>query len=412
MSRRSKTILRLGIGLTVVALVAAGAWRVRRAQASADLPVAPARKTDFLVKVRCRGELKARRSVQLTAPVNVPNLQIVWLAPSGEPVKAGDPVIRFDPSSARQQLQEKEAGLRQATATLDQALAQERITKEQDKLDSGSTQYQLERAKLEASKAEIVSALQGEESRIDLGLAEQKVRVQDSTVKLHDASATAKIASLTRLREQAQADVDLVKKRLSQMELKAPIAGIVSYMTNYSQGWMNAKPFKVGDNAWPGSALAEIPDMNTLEMEGKLEEIDRGRVVSGQEAAVHVDAFPEKTFKGKLTGISPLTETTWEWPPTKNFRSYAQVEAAGSRLRPGMNGNMDVIVNRLPGAISVPAKALFSRNGKPIVYRSEKKGYFAAEVQLLARNPDEVAIKGINAGDLVTLVEPPQEQKQ
>jgi HlyD family secretion protein len=412
MSRRSKTILRLGIGLTVVALVAAGAWRVRRAQASADLPVAPARKTDFLVKVRCRGELKARRSVQLTAPVNVPNLQIVWLAPSGEPVKAGDPVIRFDPSSARQQLQEKEAGLRQATATLDQALAQERITKEQDKLDSGSTQYQLERAKLEASKAEIVSALQGEESRIDLGLAEQKVRVQDSTVKLHDASATAKIASLTRLREQAQADVDLVKKRLSQMELKAPIAGIVSYMTNYSQGWMNAKPFKVGDNAWPGSALAEIPDMNTLEMEGKLEEIDRGRVVSGQEAAVHVDAFPEKTFKGKLTGISPLTETTWEWPPTKNFRSYAQVEAAGSRLRPGMNGNMDVIVNRLPGAISVPAKALFSRNGKPIVYRSEKKGYFAQEVQLLARNPDEVAIKGINAGDLVTLVEPPQEQKQ
>jgi HlyD family secretion protein len=412
MSRRSKTILRLGIGLTVVALVAAGAWRVRRAQASADLPVAPARKTDFLVKVRCRGELKARRSVQLTAPVNVPNLQIVWLAPSGEPVKEGDPVIRFDPSSARQQLQEKEAGLRQATATLDQALAQERITKEQDKLDSGSTQYQLERAKLEASKAEIVSALQGEESRIDLGLAEQKVRVQDSTVKLHDASATAKIASLTRLREQAQADVDLVKKRLSQMELKAPIAGIVSYMTNYSQGWMNAKPFKVGDNAWPGSALAEIPDMNTLEMEGKLEEIDRGRVVSGQEAAVHVDAFPEKTFKGKLTGISPLTETTWEWPPTKNFRSYAQVEAAGSRLRPGMNGNMDVIVNRLPGAISVPAKALFSRNGKPIVYRSEKKGYFAQEVQLLARNPDEVAIKGINAGDLVTLVEPPQEQKQ
>src|SRR6266852_606001 len=136
MSRRSKTILRLGVGLTVVALLAAGAWRVRRAQAAADLPVAPARKTDFLVKVRCRGELKARRSVQLTAPVNVPNLQIVWLAPSGEPVKAGDPVIRFDPSSARQQLQEKEAGLRQATATLDQALAQERITKEQDTLDS------------------------------------------------------------------------------------------------------------------------------------------------------------------------------------------------------------------------------------------------------------------------------------
>src|SRR5215212_7982227 len=117
MSKSKKTILRVSIALTVLAVIAGGAWKVRRAQASVELPVAPARKTDFLVMVRCRGELKARRSVQLTAPV-VPNLQIVWLAPSGEPVKAGDPVIRFDPSSARQQLQEKEAGLRQATATL------------------------------------------------------------------------------------------------------------------------------------------------------------------------------------------------------------------------------------------------------------------------------------------------------
>src|ERR1700689_4496472 len=115
--------------------------------------------------VHCRGELKARRSVQLTAPVNVPDLQIVWLAPPGGTITAGQPVIRFDPSSARQQLQEKEAALRQAQATLDQELAQARITGEQDKLDLASAQYDVEKAQLEASKAEIVSAMQGEESR-------------------------------------------------------------------------------------------------------------------------------------------------------------------------------------------------------------------------------------------------------
>src|SRR4029077_369716 len=131
-------------------------------------------------------------------------------------------VIRFDPSSGKQQLQEKEAGIRQSQATLDQALAQARITAEQDKLDLAAACYELERAKLEASKAEIVSALQGEESRIDLGMAEQKVRVQDSTVKLHEASAKPKVASLPRLRDQAQAEVELVKRRLAQMEVKAP----------------------------------------------------------------------------------------------------------------------------------------------------------------------------------------------
>jgi Multidrug resistance efflux pump len=330
---------------------------------------------------------------------------------AGDPVKAGQPVIRFDPSSARQQLQEKQAGLNQAQATLDQATSQARITAEQDKLDLASAQYDVERARLEASKAEIVSALQGEESKIDLGLAEQKLRVTEATVKLHEASDKAKTASLTRLRDQAQAEVDLTNHRLAQMEIAAPSDGIIIYLSNFSQGWMNAKPFKVGDHAWPGGALAEIPDLSTLEMEGKVEEIDRGRIATGQAARIHIDAFPEKTLTGKLAGISPLTEQSFEWPPTRSFRGYAQIEQAGLRLRPGMNGGIDVIVNKLPDALSIPAKALFTRNGKPAVYVADKKGYSPREVELLARNPDEVAIKGIEAGAMVTLVEPPVEKK-
>ncbi len=402
---------RFAAALAVIVAVSLGVWRVRRAQAAGDLPLAPARKGDFLVIVRCRGELKARRSVQLIAPFNVPNLQIVWLWPPGDPVKKGETVIRFDPSSARQQLQEKEAGLRQSQATLDQAEAQARITAEQDKLDMAAARYELERERLEASKAEIVSALQGETSKIDLGLAEQKVRVQESAIKLHEASAKARIASLTRLRDQAKAEVDLMNRRLAQMEVVAPLDGIVMYMTNNSQGWLNAKPFKVGDNAWPGSALAEIPDLSTLEMEGKLEEIDRGRVAAGQAAHIKIDALPEKTLDGKLSGLSVLTEQTNEWPPQKNFRAYAQVDGSSLRLRPGMNGSLDIIVNKLPDAISIPAKSLFTRNGKPIVYLASKNGYAAKEVELLARNPDEVAVKGLEEGDKVTLVEPPPEPK-
>jgi multidrug efflux pump subunit AcrA (membrane-fusion protein) len=64
------------------------------------------RKGEFLVTVRCRGELKARRTVQITAPLNVPELRIVWMAAAGSPVKEGDPVVRFDPSSTKQQMDE------------------------------------------------------------------------------------------------------------------------------------------------------------------------------------------------------------------------------------------------------------------------------------------------------------------
>ena len=46
---------------------------------------------------------------------------------------------------------------------------------------------------------------------------------------------------------------------------------------------MNAKPFKVGDNVFSGMGLAEIPDLDTLEMDAKIEEIDRGRIAVGQD---------------------------------------------------------------------------------------------------------------------------------
>ena len=82
---------RIGAVSALGVLLAAGAWQMRRLQAATRLPVAPARKGDFLVIVRCRGELRARSSHQVVAP-NVPQLRLVWQAPSGGPVKAGDPI--------------------------------------------------------------------------------------------------------------------------------------------------------------------------------------------------------------------------------------------------------------------------------------------------------------------------------
>ena len=89
--------------------------------------------------VRCRGELKANRSVQVYAPL-VPNLRIAWLAPAGGTVQEGESIIRFDSSSAMEQLQQKEAALKQAQATLDQELAQARITAAQDKSDLAASE--------------------------------------------------------------------------------------------------------------------------------------------------------------------------------------------------------------------------------------------------------------------------------
>lgn len=393
--------------------IAAGAAAVAYVNAQEDqavtkLPTAQAKKGEFLVLVRCRGEVKARKSRLIAAPANVPDLKIVWQVEPGSMVKPGDTIVRFDPSGAKRQLDEKSAVLRQAQASLDQQIAQARINGEQDKIELSESSYQVERAKLEVSKAEIVSKLQAEESAIDLGLAETKLSVKRAQINLNQASENAKIASLTRARDKAKDEVELFQFRLSQMELKAPSAGMIQFMSNYSQGWSNAKPFKVGDSVWPGAALAELPDLASLEMEGKVEEVDRAKIGVGQQVRIRIDSLPELNITGQVTEMSPMTVMSFEWPPVRTFRAWSQMERPDGRLRPTMNGRMDVVIQRIPDAISIPVKALYTLRGKPVVYVAGRKEYRPVEVEVIARNPDEVAVKGLGEGTQVALVEPDQ----
>lgn len=401
--------LRLWTGLVgllaIIGAGSAGVYRLEKIQQSAaTLPMAPARRAEFLVMIRCRGELKAGRSAELYAPV-VPNLRIAWLAPPGEAVRRGDPVIKFDSSSAQQQLVQKEAALRQALATLAQAVAQERETAQQDQSDLADAKTRVEVARLEASKAEIVSRIQGEENRIDLGVAEQSLKVEEATVALHATASKSRIASLTRQVQTAQADVDITKRRLAQMVIPAPLVGFVVIEPNFNQ-WPNTRPFREGDNVFAGMNLAEMPDLSTLMMDAKVEEIDRGRVAAGDGVRIHIDALPELDMPAKLDQISPMAELGIEMPPTRSFRAYATLPHPDRRLRPGMNGGMDIVINRIPNAISIPSKALFTRAGKPVVYLASRGVYKPIEVQVQARNPDEVAVTGVAAGALVALADP------
>lgn len=407
-SKRLRAVsLRVALALIAAAGLVLASRRYIGKHSELQIPTATARAGVFSVLIHCRGELVARRSVQLTSPTDVTDLQIVWLAPAGSRVKKGDPVIRFDPSRLQQDLKEKTAALQQAQATLDQTVAQARVTVDQDELDLSKAKYAAEKARLETSKQRIVSAIEGEKSAIDLRLAEEKYRLQEAAGETHKASDRAKTASQTRLRDEAKMEVQRTKLHLSEMEMISPLDGVVTYLPNYAQGWMNAAPFRVGDHTSSGQALAEIPDLSSLEMENKVDEVDRGRIALGDSVLVHVDAFPEKTYQAKLVAISPLSEQSFnEWPPARSFRAYAQTIDKEGRLRPGMNAGADIIEARLENAVSVPAKALFTAHGRPVVYVKDRDVYRQTPVQVSARNPDEVALSGLRDGTVVALVEP------
>ncbi len=395
---------------SALALTAAAAWAIAYARgrgAPPAVPLAVARQGEFLVTVRVRGEVAAARSVEVAAP-DITGLRITWLAPRGGIVAAGAPVARFDSSTAQQNLAAKTAALRQAAATLAQAQATARIAGQQDALDLATDRNAVASARLDAAKAAILSPIDGDESRLALGMAEEKLQVERAAIAAHRASNAAKIASARRLRDKAQADLDRIQRQLRQMQVNAPLSGAVNYLTNYSQGWMNAQPFKVGDSVWPEATLAEIPDLATLRLVAGVTEVQRGQVAVGDVVRMHPDALPELTLTGTIGSIAALAEPDFSstFPPPELFHIVARLDRLDPRLRPGMNGGMEVVTRKLPHAVIVPERAIFTLGGKPVVYVFAGGRYRPTPVTVEARDRDQAAVGGLAPGTPVALADP------
>ena len=132
-----------------------------------EVPVARVRRGDFIISVRTRGEIKSTRSIILTAP-QVPSPRIVKLAESGKAVHKGDVVVEFDPVQQEQNYIEKDTSVRTVQSQIEDTKAAQKIDREGDAMNLMSSEYNVERSKLEASKAEILSEIDGAKNRIDV----------------------------------------------------------------------------------------------------------------------------------------------------------------------------------------------------------------------------------------------------
>jgi len=117
---------------------------------------------------------------------------------------------------------------------------------------------------------------------------------------------------------------------------------------------------------------------------------------------------------GKVTAVSALAEADFGamWPPPQVFRLVARLDHLDPRLRPDMNGSVAVITQRIPNAVSVPAGAIFTRQGKPVVYVERGRQFQAQAITVRARNPDAAAVGGLAAGARVALRDPTAADKR
>ena len=382
-----------------------------------EVPVARVRRGDFIISVRTRGDIKSARSVILKAP-QVPGLRIVHLATAGGPMKKGEVVVEFDGSQQEQNVITRTTTVRAADGDIVQTKATQKMDDEADAMSKMSSEYDLERAKLDASKAEVLSAIEGEKNRIQVGVSEGSLQQVKASINAHQVGHEADLSRLDQRKDKAVRDLNQAQGYLGMMQLRAPTDGIVNVLPNFrSQGTFGqaTPPFKEGDNAWTGAEIAEIPDLSEMYIDLKLEEVDRGKLQLGQSVRIRVDAIPDKEFTAKLDWISPIAALVFKGGSTaeKTFPARATLEKLDDRLRPGMSASTEIIIEREANTLLIPLRASFDKDGKPAVYVQVGKEFAVRPIQVGKQNDDDIIVtSGLKEGDVVTLENPAEAAKR
>src|SRR6266852_1193711 len=404
-SKPGKRVLS-GVAALVVGGLAFGAFRLARP--AVKFPTADVKRKEFIDYLEVKGEVKALRSVVITAPYGAGDLQIMKLAANGAKVKKGDVLVEFDNTTVKQKLAQDESALKSAEAEIQQSRAAARLKEEQDLTDVMAAKFAAQKAGLDASKQEIVSVIEGEEAKLKLADAEQKVKETEAKLNADRSAARADLASKKQKQDQAAFQVQQDERSLASLALRAPLDGVVA-LQNHWQPQGGSTPFKPGDRAWPGAGIAELPDPSTLKISARIEEAERGQLKLGQTGMVRVEAVPDGSFEGRIETISPTASLDFSagWPVPRNFSVEVALANSDARLTPGMGAVVRVAVDRVAEGIVIPSSTLFRKAGRTVAYVRHGSKFEETVVEVLRRSGDEALIgKGLRPGEKLALKDP------
>jgi HlyD family secretion protein len=380
---------------------------VRLGRRAPTVPTIEVKRGEFLDSLQFRGEVKALKSVTISAPAEAGDLQIIKISPEGTVVKTGDVVVEFDRTKTEQDLAQFKSALKSAEAEIGQAKAQARLAEEENKTAVLKARYDVEGAKLEASKQEIVSKIEGEEAKLKLADSEQKLREAETKQKSDEALNKATIESKEQASKKAQYYVLRAERALTQMSQRAPSAGTISLLQHW--GGSGMVTYRPGDRAWSGAAIAELPDATTLRITARVDETERGRLALQQPVTVQLNAIPDRQFSGHIEQIGAIASLDFNsgWPITRNFILQVGIDQTDSRFKPGITGEVTVVVDKVANAIILPAQALFQKSGLNVAYIWHRGEFEERVVEVGRRSGDKIVVaKGVSAGDKVALRDP------
>lgn len=184
----------------------------------------------------------------------------------------------------------------------------------------------------EAAARERLALLEAGPRPHEVEAARAELRAARERVELLRAGARPQEVEAARARgAEARAALELARARLAESRISSPLTGLVL-----------RKNVEVGETVSPGVSILTLMDPGDVWVRVYVPETDVGRVKLGQEAAITVDAYPDRAFAGRVSEIASEAEFTPKNVQTRKervnlvFRVKIAVDSPEGVLKPGL----------------------------------------------------------------------------
>jgi membrane fusion protein (multidrug efflux system) len=186
--------------------------------------------------------------------------------------------------------------------------------------------------------------------------------------------------------EGARALLAKARELAGDYEVKAPWDGVISKVL-----------VKDGDFVAPRTPLVEMYDPRSLVIRLAVPESQATEVSKGTPAMVHLDAFPDKIFEGKVSLVYPELDTK-----TRSRTTEVKL-AAPVALIPGMFARLKLALQSVPDAVAVPVDAILVQpNGEKVIFViQESKAQRRLVTTGLEAEGKVQILSGLQAGETV-----------
>ena len=364
----------------------------------------------FSRRVTADGTLKAVNATPITTPSEAGrSLKIAWIADDGAVVKKGDVIVRYDPTEFENELLTGTEDRSTAANKLTKATSDAKTTRTNLRRDAGQAQSELEAAKrYKFDDAEIFSRYQRIESEVDADLAGDKKMHAEEVLMVRDTLARTDQDLIGIEDRKAGLRIRNAEQGLKALEVLAPYDGILVLQRD----WRGEIP-RVGSTQWPGSPIAEIPDLKTMKAEVFVLEADAAGLATDKKATVTLESHPGTKFTGKVTQLDKLARPRMRGVPVQYFGVTITLDKTDqSVMKPGARVRAVLEVENINRAFAVPRQALFEKEGKKIVYRKRDGKFEPVDVTISSSSAGRVVVtKGLVQGDELAIEDPTIDKK-